>query len=224
MLLLRYICNMQKYRTIISYKSYFEDFVSQQRPKVIKKIFQTLRIIEQIERIPSTYLKYIEGTDGLFEIRIMFGSDIFRIFCFFDEGKLIVLLSGFQKKTQKTPSEEIKRAERLKNEYFNEKKFGGSRMKNIKTLSELEDKYIGKKGTPERTAYEKELADLMIGYQVKNARIKLDLTQEELAERIHKKRSFISRVENDGSNLTIKTLREIVEKGLGGKLNIELNI
>ena len=64
----------------------------------------------------------------------------------------------------------------------------------------------------------------MIGYQVKNARIKLDLTQEELAERIHKKRSFISRVENDGSNLTIKTLREIVEKGLGGKLNIELNI
>ncbi|MDD7560409.1 MAG: type II toxin-antitoxin system RelE/ParE family toxin [Parabacteroides sp.] len=112
---------MQKYRTIISYKSYFEDFVSQQRPKVIKKIFQTLRIIEQIERIPSTYLKYIEGTDGLFEIRIMFGSDIFRIFCFFDEGKLIVLLSGFQKKTQKTPSEEIKRAERLKNEYFNEK-------------------------------------------------------------------------------------------------------
>lgn len=121
MLLLRYICNMQKYRTIISYKSYFEDFVSQQQPKVIKKIFQTLRIIEQIERIPSTYLKYIEGTDGLFEIRIMFGSDIFRIFCFFDEGKLIVLLSGFQKKTQKTPSEEIKRAERLKNEYFNEK-------------------------------------------------------------------------------------------------------
>lgn len=121
MLLLRYICNMQKYRTIISYKSYFEDFVSQQRSKVIKKIFQTLRIIEQIERIPSTYLKYIEGTDGLFEIRIMFGSDIFRIFCFFDEGKLIVLLSGFQKKTQKTPSEEIKRAERLKNEYFNEK-------------------------------------------------------------------------------------------------------
>ena len=55
-------------------------------------------------------------------------------------------------------------------------------------------------------------------------RIEKQLTQEELAERIHKKRSFISRVENDGSNLTIKTLREIVEKGLGGKLNIELNI
>lgn len=93
---------------------------------------------------------------------------------------------------------------------------------NTKTLSELEDKYVGKKGTPERDAYEKELSDLMIGFQVRNARIKLDLTQEELAERINKKRAFISRIENDGSNLTIKTLRDIVERGLGGKLNIEV--
>ena len=93
---------------------------------------------------------------------------------------------------------------------------------NTKTLSELEDKYVGKQGTPERDAYEKELSDLMIGLQVRNARIKLDLTQEELAERINKKRAFISRIENDGSNLTIKTLRDIVERGLGGKLNIEV--
>lgn len=93
---------------------------------------------------------------------------------------------------------------------------------NTKTLSELEDKYVGKQGTPERDAYEKELSDLTIGFQVRNARIKLDLTQEELAERINKKRAFISRIENDGSNLTIKTLRDIVERGLGGKLNIEV--
>ena len=93
---------------------------------------------------------------------------------------------------------------------------------NTKTLSELEDKYVGKQGTPERDAYEKELSDLMIGFQVRNARIKLDLTQEELAEHINKKRAFISRIENDGSNLTIKTLRDIVERGLGGKLNIEV--
>ena len=93
---------------------------------------------------------------------------------------------------------------------------------NTKTLSELEDKYVGKQGTPERDAYEKELSDLMIGFQVRNARIKLDLTQEELAERINKKRAFISRIENDGSNLTIKTLRDIEERGLGGKLNIEV--
>ncbi len=94
----------------------------------------------------------------------------------------------------------------------------------IKSLSELEDEFIGKKGTPHRDEYEKELSDLMIGCQLKNARIKLDLTQEQLAERVNKKRAFISRIENDGSNLTIKTLRDIVERGLGGKLNIEVQL
>lgn len=97
-------------------------------------------------------------------------------------------------------------------------------MKNIKTLSELEDKYVGKKGTKERDEYEKEISDLMIGYQVRDARIRLDLTQEELAERVNKKRAFISRIENDGSNLTIKTLRDIVERGLGGNLKIEVQV
>lgn len=97
-------------------------------------------------------------------------------------------------------------------------------MKNIKTLSELEDKYIGKRGTREREEYETELADLMIGMQVRDARIRLDLTQEELAERVDKKRAFISRIENNGSNLTIKTLRDIVERGLGGKLSIQVRL
>ncbi len=92
----------------------------------------------------------------------------------------------------------------------------------IKTLSDLEDEFIGKRGTPRRDDYEKELADLMIGCQLRNARIQLDLTQEQLAERVNKKRAFISRIENDGSNLTLKTLRDIVERGLGGKLNIQV--
>lgn len=112
---------MKKYRTVITYKNYFEDFLNKQNPKVIRKIIQTLRIVEQLERIPSTYLKFIENTNGLFEIRVKFGSDIFRVFCFFDEGKLVVLLSGFQKKTQRTPRKEINRAERLMQEYFDNK-------------------------------------------------------------------------------------------------------
>lgn len=93
-----------------------------------------------------------------------------------------------------------------------------------KTLSQLEDQFIGQKGTIERSNYEKELSDLMIGYQIRNGRLKLELTQEDLAERIGKKREFISRIENDGSNLTIKTLRDIVEVGLGGTLKIEVTI
>lgn len=87
-----------------------------------------------------------------------------------------------------------------------------------KTLSQLEDQYIGRKGTIERDRYEKELSDLRIGFQIRERRLELDLTQKDLAARIGKKREFISRIENDGSNLTIKTLRDIVEVGLGGTL------
>jgi len=93
-----------------------------------------------------------------------------------------------------------------------------------KTLSQLEDKYFGRMGTADRERYEKEISDLMIGYQIRNGRLKLDLTQEDLAERIGRKREFISRIENDGSNLTIRTLRDIVEVGLGGSLKIEVDV
>ena len=79
-------------------------------------------LIEEIDRVPETYLKYIRNTEGLFEIRVQLASDIFRIFCFFDEGKLVILMNGFQKKTQKTPKKEIEKALKIKKEYENEKK------------------------------------------------------------------------------------------------------
>lgn len=90
------------------------------------------------------------------------------------------------------------------------------------TWDELKDEHLGKIGTPERDAYERDLADILIGYKIRDARINLDITQAELAERVHKKRSFISRVENNGGNFTVKTLRKIVEVGLGGKLKIDI--
>ena len=110
-----------KVREVITYKEYFDDFFKKQPQKVRDKIIKVLDIIEQIDRIPTTYLKYIEATNGLFEVRVQLGNNIFRIFCFFDGNKLVVLLSGFQKKTQKTPPEEIKRAERLMTDYYKEK-------------------------------------------------------------------------------------------------------
>lgn len=93
---------------------------------------------------------------------------------------------------------------------------------NTTTLSQLEDRFIGAKDSPRRIRYEKEIADLMIGYQIRERRTQLEMTQAELALKIGKKREFISRIENDGSNLTIKTLRDIVETGLGGTLKIEV--
>jgi len=78
-------------------------------------------LIENLQRIPELYLKYIENTEGLYEIRVQMGSDIYRIFCFFDQGQLVVIANGFQKKSQKTPKQEIEMALKIKGEYENEK-------------------------------------------------------------------------------------------------------
>jgi ribosome-binding protein aMBF1 (putative translation factor) len=95
---------------------------------------------------------------------------------------------------------------------------------NIKTFDQEKDEVIGLRGTERRDALERELEALRLGIQIRNAREKQNLTQEQLAERINKKRTFISRIENDGSNLTVKTLLDIVERGLGGKLVISVDI
>ncbi len=111
----------QKYRKITFYKDYFQNFFDQQSKKVKAKIIWTFDLLEDLQRVPETYLKHIENTDGLYEIRIQLGSDIFRIFCFFDQGQLVVLANGFQKKTQKTPRNEIDLALKIKAEYENDK-------------------------------------------------------------------------------------------------------
>ncbi len=72
-----------KYRSVIFFKDYFQEFFIKQREKVKDKIIWTLQLIEEIERVPESYLKHIESTDGLYEIRVQQGSNIFRIFCFF---------------------------------------------------------------------------------------------------------------------------------------------
>ena len=113
---------MDKVREVIQYKSYFENFLLDQPEKVQDKIFKILEIIETYQRIPSTYLKSIVGTKGLYEARIKLGSNIWRVFCFFDDGNLVVLLNGFIKKTQKTPKNEINRAVGLMKSYYNDKR------------------------------------------------------------------------------------------------------
>ena len=111
----------QKYRTIIFYKSYFQSFFEKQNKKVKAKIVWTFDLVEDLQRVPESYLKHIENTNGLYEIRVQLASDIFRFFCFFDKGQLVVLANGFQKKTQKTPKKEIELALKIKAEYENEK-------------------------------------------------------------------------------------------------------
>lgn len=110
----------EKVRTVFLYKNYFTDFYNKQKQKIKDKIIWTFRIIETQKQIPEDYFKHIEGTEGLYEIRVQFGNEIFRIFSFFDKGKLVVLANGFHKKTQKTPKGEIERALNIKKEYEHE--------------------------------------------------------------------------------------------------------
>lgn len=109
---------MNKEREIIFHEHYFQDFYLVQTEKAREKIGYVFRVIKTVDKIPEKFLKHLEGTDGLFEIRIEVGSNIYRVLCCFDKGNLVVLFNGFQKKTQKTPRQEIEMAEKLKSEYF----------------------------------------------------------------------------------------------------------
>ena len=110
-----------KIREVIAFRSYFENFLLEQPIKIQNKIFKIIEAIGTLERVPSNYLKHIIGTEGLYEARIQLGSNIWRVFCFFDNDRLVILLNGFQKKTQKTPQNEINKALRLMSEYYEQK-------------------------------------------------------------------------------------------------------
>ena len=109
-------------REIIFFQNYFIDFYIDLDLSVQEKIEYVFKIIRTIDMVPERFIKHIEGTDGLYEIRIKTGSDIYRIFCCFDSGRLVILFNGFQKKSAKTPKKEIEKGLKLKAEYFKQKK------------------------------------------------------------------------------------------------------
>jgi phage-related protein len=108
-------------RQVIAYKKYFIDFYESQDDNVQRKIEWTLNLIRVTPIVPVKYFKHLEGTKGLYEVRVEVGSNIYRIFAFFDKGNLVVLGNGFQKKSQKTPKQEIEKALKIMEEYENEK-------------------------------------------------------------------------------------------------------
>ncbi|TFU95038.1 type II toxin-antitoxin system RelE/ParE family toxin [Barnesiella sp. WM24] len=111
-------------RTIKLYKDYFKVFYVAQNDAVRRKINYCINVVKTVYRVPKTILKNMEDADGLYEIRVEVGNNIFRIFCCFDEGSLVILFNGFQKKTQKTPKQQIERAKKLMKECFNDKDNG----------------------------------------------------------------------------------------------------
>ena len=108
-------------RKIFFFGSYYSDFFDSLKPEAKKKFNWTLEPIATIEKVPEKQFKHITGSTGLFEVRVEVGSEIYRVFGFFDKGKLIILVNGFKKRTQKTPKSEIELAEKLKKQYFDGK-------------------------------------------------------------------------------------------------------
>lgn len=109
-------------REIVEFEDHFSEFLKGQPEKIQQKIFKVIEAIETLEFIPSRFLKSIVGVKGLYEARIQLGSNIWRVFCLFDEGKVVVLLNAFAKKDQKTPRSEISRAIELMKKYHATKK------------------------------------------------------------------------------------------------------
>lgn len=108
-------------RQVVAYKHYFLDFYKKLPKDVQAKIEWTLQLIRVMKYVPEKYFKHIEGTKGLYEIRVEVIGNIYRIFSFFDKGNLVVLGNAFQKKTHKTPKSEIEKATKIMEEYHNEK-------------------------------------------------------------------------------------------------------
>ena len=109
-------------RKIKTYGDYFDNFYLALDKDVQEKIDWVFQLVKTVDQIPKKFFQHLESTDGVYEIRVEFESNIYRILCFFDEGHLVVLINSFQKKTQKTPKAEIELAKKLKKQYFIDKK------------------------------------------------------------------------------------------------------
>lgn len=112
-----YLCSMRK---IITYKSYFSDFIKRLSKDEVNKIRRALDLFKVEDKMPRHFIKFIR--DGIYEFRVTYGSNEFRIFFIYDGDTVVVLFNAFKKKTQKTPNDEIEKALKLKEEYYDTKR------------------------------------------------------------------------------------------------------
>lgn len=108
-------------RRVVVFEDHFREFRKSLDRETLKKLYQVITLIMTVENVPVRFLKAIEGRKGLFEIRVENYTNIYRVFCCFDKGNLVILFNGFQKKTQKTPSSQLDKAEALMKKYFEQK-------------------------------------------------------------------------------------------------------
>lgn len=117
-------------RQLKTYGNYFLNFYNSLDENIQEKIDWVFEIVKTAEHIPKKFFDHLTGSDGIFEIRIEYESNIYRVLCFFDKGNVVVLINSFQKKSQKTPPKEIALAEKLKKQYFIDKKIDDENQRN----------------------------------------------------------------------------------------------
>jgi putative addiction module killer protein len=111
-----YLCRMGSNRKITAYKQYFLEFMATLDESAVKKVYYALDLLKTQNRVSQKFVKFIRN--GIYELRAEYEGNIYRVFFCFDDGNIVILFNGFQKKTQKTPESEINQAIKLKNEYY----------------------------------------------------------------------------------------------------------
>ena len=182
---------MEKEREILYYEDYFIDFFMSLDDGAKKKVSYVLDMLKTQERLNKNFVKLIR--DGLYELRASHNRNIYRAFFIFDDGNIVMLFNGFQKKAQKTPNSEIEKA--LKIMQANPK---------IGSMDAVLDKLYGKVGSPEREEFRKEAYSYCVGQIISDARKQEKMTQSELAEKVGTNKTYISRIE-----------KGIIEPGVG---------
>ena len=199
-------------REVVFYGDSFFIFYKKLSPQAKLKVDWTLQLIESLPLVPEKFLKHLSGTDGLYEIRIAYESNAYRLLCFFDEGKLMVVLNGFHKKTNRTPNSEINSKTAVLAATIMEKN-------KITSLREHLDQEYGVAETASRASYEEGFEAFQLGYFLQELRAREGWTQEELAKRCGTTKSYISRIENNASDIRLSTILRIFREGFGKQVH-----
>jgi HTH-type transcriptional regulator / antitoxin HipB len=205
-------------RNLYYYENYYRDFFNTLDNEVKSKFNWTLKLISTIDRVPVKYFRHIEDSTGLYEIRVESGSNIYRVFSFFDKGQLVILINGFQKKSQKTSIKEIEKQKNLKNNILMKKPINN----NLTSFEDHLEQQYGKRGTPEREKFEEGFEAFKLGAMIQELRKESGLTQQQLADKCGTTKTYISRIENNASDIRLSTLMRIVREGFGRHLRLSI--
>lgn len=218
---------MERIRYIKLFKSYYKEFYLAQTQTVRDKINFVLRMVETQRIIAKKFFRFIEGSDGIYEIRVEIESNIYRVFCCMDEGGCSCPLSWNPKEKPEDPTKRNKTSRDHQKRIF--KKQGGKVMEARKreaimaceTFDDLLNAEYGERGTVEREKFEVEAETFCLAECLKEQRRLAGLTQEQLAAKIGTKKSYISKIENGHTDIQLSTLFRIFS-GLGKRVTLSV--